>query len=218
MNQRRQGEPGQTRDMPAEADRDAKPKPNDQAQLEDHSRRESKLEGECPPLLKWLVWIWDNWPRRRGWTLVAIAIVLIPAASPLYSWLHTATCTWDASGQYQIDQTDYEGSKSIINLTLGQKGKQLTGSAVSVAGTAGFDKGKVEGTVDNITFKLRIQWDRNLVGNYPIGNYRGLFDPNNGTLEGIAYDETAPASTAKWQAKYWFACRWFPRQSASGRF
>lgn len=218
MNQRRQGESGHAGNAPSAAERDAQPKMNNQAALEDHSRGEGNLEGECPPLLKWLVWIWENWPHRPGWTLLAIAIVLIPAASPVYSWLHTETCTWDASGQYQIDQTDVFGSRSIINVTLGQKGKQLTGSAISIAGRAGFDEGTVEGTIEDITVKLRIQWGRNSVGNHPIGIYQGLFDTNNGTLEGVAYDENAPGSTANWQAKYWFACRWLPRRSVSGRF
>ena len=172
--------------------------------------RSNEPRGVPPPAVQWLTWIWANRRRRAGLVLLAIAVALVaiaegllPVASALYSRLYVSRCTWDASGEYQIDQTDNFGSKSYIFLKVSQKGKDLNGVARSVAGTAGLDEGKLQGAVDSTDIKFIISWN-----NSPVGVYIGSFDSKKtGHLEGTAFDKETRANTASWSTSHLFSCR-----------
>jgi hypothetical protein len=155
------------------------------------------------------MWVWANRRRRAGWVLFATAVALVaiaegllPMALALYSRLHIGRCTWDASGKYQIDQTDNFGSKSYISLDLSQKGKDLNGVARSVAGGAGLDEGKLQGAVDNTDIKFHISWNKGA-----IGVYVGSFDSKNGHLQGTSFDKETRANTASWSTLHLFSCK-----------
>jgi hypothetical protein len=186
--------------MPPEAGRRAKLNPKDQAPVPTQEPIPNELQGEPPPPVKWLIWIWANVRRHPGWALVAIAVLTTPAALTLYKG-QAKRCTWNASDDFPIQQVDNVGSKSIINLHLSQNGKVLTGDANSVAGTAGSDEGKVQGAIDDTHFKVEIAWSKG-----PVGVYEGEFD-SNGSLRGIAYDKRTTSNTASWSAVHSFACR-----------
>jgi hypothetical protein len=127
-----------------------------------------------------------------------------PAVKPIQSSVTPVpnSCTWDASGAWQINQVDNAESKSFINVQVSQNGKDLTGTAKAVAGTAGFDDGEVEGNIDKTDIKFYIFWKRG-----PVGEYRGSFDPNSGHLQGAAYDKETKVNTASWSVVHLFACK-----------
>jgi hypothetical protein len=173
--------------------------------------KQDERELEPPPFVTWLKWIAANARHQPGWALIAFIVVVAPITLWLYPKLFptpprpsppTHPCTWDASGPWQIDQTDNVGSKSFINLLLSQNGSDLAGEAKSVAGTAGFDEGKVEGTVDKTDIKFSIFWTGG-----PVGEYLGSFDPKNGRLQGAAYDKETKVNMASWSVVHLFACK-----------
>jgi len=176
--------------------------PKHQTPVPKRERVQGEQEGEAPPILKWAMWIWANARKRPGWALLAAAAAIVSVGWKPYQEYRASLCTWRVPAKFQIDQVDNFASRSIINLTLKQNGKDLTGGAKAVGGTAGLDEGTVQGTLEQNDFKFDISWNGG-----PIGVYVGSVDPKSGHLQGNSYDKRTRVNTANWSTTHIFTCK-----------
>jgi len=125
--------------------------------------------------------------------LIWAVLTLVPIAAE-------AQCTtgWDASGKWSIKQA---GSPYTNDLTLEQKGRVITGVALTYRETRGgiFIKGgkttisgTVDGTIDGDNLSIQIFWRDGLTG-----VYNGKFLPS-GRLDGVAWEKASPSRTQTW--------------------
>jgi len=52
-------------------------------------------EGEPPPLVNWLMWIWANIRRRPLWAVIAAGAIIAPVIPPAYTWIRDLLLTPD---------------------------------------------------------------------------------------------------------------------------
>lgn len=123
---------------------------------------------------------------------VALFLALLPISAQ-------AQCAnWDASGKWSIKQA---GSKYTNDLTLEQKGRVITGLALTLRDTKGgifipggrdTVGGTVDGTIDGDSLSIQIFWSNGLTG-----VYNGNFLPS-GRLDGEAWEKASPNIRQTW--------------------
>ncbi len=123
--------------------------------------------------------------------LFAAVLALLPISAG-------AQCSarWDASGGWWMVQ---RGQANHIGINLKQKGRVLTGTAVSLEGNAD-TVGTIDGTIDGDTINFQIFWPDHLTG-----VYNGKILPS-GRVEGETYDKNNTRHRQPWRSEGVLKC------------
>lgn len=134
---------------------------------------------------------------RHSLLLYSLFLVAIFVLQPISARAQCST-SWDASGKWSIKQA---GSSYTNDLTLEQRGRVITGVALTLRDTSGgifipggrtTISGTVDGTIDGDNLSIQIFWRDGLTG-----VYNGKFLPS-GRLDGVAWEKASPNRTQTW--------------------
>ena len=115
---------------------------------------------------------------------------------PISAWAQCAN--WDAGGEWKIKQ---KGSPYTNDLKLVQKGRVITGTALTLRDTKGgifipggrdTVGGTVDGTIDGDSLSIQIFWSNNLTGVYKVKVLP------SGRLDGEAWEKASPSIRQTW--------------------
>jgi hypothetical protein len=127
-----------------------------------------------------------------------LAVVL--ASLPIPARAQCAT-GWDASGVHVIEQ---QGQQFNIQLTLQQRGRVITGTALHVVnradGGVATNQGTVDGTLDGDSFNVQIFWTSRQTG-----VYIAKVLPS-GRLDGEGYEKNTPSVRPAWHSQGVLKC------------